>query len=275
MDATGTDAREWGATAAAWGHHATETDPIAEPTARMVDLIHPEPGEAVLEMAAGPGALAHTWSALVGPTGRVEVTDLADEMVSVARHRSAELANVTTGVADLSSIDRADASFDVVAVRMGLMFVAEPATALREIHRVLTPGGRLGVLTWGGLEHNPWMTCVGMAAMITGVVAGGPPVGPGGVFSLSDPTTLQHHAEAAGFADTTIEEHDVTFRAASIDEHIDRVSALAGPLAVAIGRASPDQRDALRRTAADLVTPYVTHDAVAIPGRVLLLVARP
>lgn len=70
---------------------------------------------------------------------------------------------------------------------MGLMFTPQPAVALAEIRRVLRVGGRFAALTWAGIEHNPWMTCVGMAAMMNGVVAGGPPVGPGGIFSLGDP----------------------------------------------------------------------------------------
>ncbi|MCC7078404.1 MAG: hypothetical protein IT198_14880 [Acidimicrobiia bacterium] len=55
-------------------------------------------------------------------------------------------------------------------------------------------------MTWAGPEHNPWMTCVGMAAAMNGLVAGPAPVGPGGIFSLTDP---DRHAE-------------------SIDAHVDR-----------------------------------------------------
>lgn len=72
----------------------------------------------------------------------------------------------------VSAIDRPDACFDVVASRMGLMSTPDRAVAFAEIHRVLVPSGRIGALTWAGIEHNPWMTCVGMAAMINGLVTG-------------------------------------------------------------------------------------------------------
>ena len=122
---------------------------------------------------------------------------------------------------------------------------------------MLAPGGRTAATTWAGMEHNPWVTCVGMAAMVHGVVTGGPPVGPGGLFSLGDPEVLAGLARGAGLAD------------------VERVSRLAGPLARALAEATPSQRDAVHRTATELVSPHVTGTGgVAVPGRALLLVAR-
>jgi hypothetical protein len=118
------------------------------------------------------------------------------------------------------------------------------------------------------------MTCVGMAAMATGLASGGPPVGPGGIFSLGDPAELETLAKGAGFLDVAVEEFAITFRAGSIDEHVARVSSLAGPLATLLQAASPDQLAAFRRTAADLAAPYVTDNGLAIPGQALLVSAR-
>jgi hypothetical protein len=114
------------------------------------------------------------------------------------------------------------------------------------------------------------MTCVGMAAVANGLVSG-PPVGPGGIFSLGDPTGLELLAKGAGFVDVAVEAIGVTFWADSVDEHVDRVISLAGPLASVLQAASPDQRAALRRTAADLAAPYLTDDGLKIPGQALLV----
>ena len=202
------------------------------------------------------------------------MSDAADAMVRAARRRCEGLANTEVTALDLASIAAPDQTFDVVASRMGLMFVPEPSNAVAEMHRVLRPGGRLGVMTWGGLEHNPWMTCVGMAAMLNGLVAGGPPVGPGGVFSLGDPTTLRDLAERQGFHEVVVEEHPVVFHADSVDTHVTRVGALAGPLSTAIEQGTPEQVAAMRTTAAELAAPYVTADGVDLPGLALVLVAR-
>jgi SAM-dependent methyltransferase len=268
-------ARAWSAVAGAWDANTDYIDEHSvEATTALLDRVAVQPGERVLELAAGPGTLGATWSPLVGPTGAVVVSDIAPGMVEVARRRNGALGNVETAVIDVAAIDRPDNSFDVVACRMGLMFTPDPSVALAEILRVLRPGGRLGALTWAGIEHNPWMTCVGMAAMATGLASGGPPVGPGGIFSLGDPAELETLAKGAGFVDVAVEEFAITLRAGTIDAHVARVSSLAGPLATLLQAASPDQLAAFRRTAADLAAPYVTDNGLAIPGQALLVSAR-
>jgi len=268
-------ARAWSAVAPAWDADVAEVDDHAvEATAALVDCVAVQPGDRLLELAAGPGSLGSTWSRLVGATGSILLSDVADGMVQVAGRRNAQLDNVTVARIDASAIDRPDGSFDVVASRMGLMFAPDPSVAFGEIHRVLAPGGRVGALTWAGIEHNPWMTCVGMAAMINGLVSGGPPVGPGSIFSLGDPDELDALVKGAGFVDVKVEEFSVTFRADNIDAHVRRVSSLAGPLAAGFETASPHQWEAVRRTAADLAAPYATGDGLVIPGRALLVTGR-
>jgi ubiquinone/menaquinone biosynthesis C-methylase UbiE len=268
-------AQAWSAVAEAWDANTDYIDEhSAQSTAALLERLAVRPGERVLELAAGPGTLGATWSTLVGSTGAVVLSDVAPGMVEVARRRNAELGNVKTAVIDAAAIDEPEGSFDVVACRMGLMFTPDPSIALAEIYRVIRPGGRLGALTWAAIEHNPWMTCVGMAAMANGLVSGGPPVGPGGIFSLGDPAELERLAKSAGFVDVAVEEFAVTFRADTIDTHVERVSALAGPLAAALQAAPPDQLAAFRRTAADLAAPHVTDNGLAFPGRALLLSGR-
>ncbi len=271
MSDTATVAQDWTEVAAAWDAHVDEVDDhSAAATAALLDRVAVQPGDRVLELAAGPGTLGATWSQLVGPDGSVVLSDLAPGMVEVARRRNRTLASVSVEVLDAAAIDRPDASFDVVASRMGLMFTPDPARAFREIRRVLAPGGRLGALTWGGIAHNPWLTCVGMAAMANGL-GSGPPIGPGGIFSLGDPDQLAALVRDAGLLDVETAEITITFRAADIDEHIRRVSSLAGPLAGILRRASEEQRAAVRHTATELAAPYLTVDGLAMPGRALLV----
>jgi SAM-dependent methyltransferase len=274
--ATSTAADDWGAVAAAWDASTQYVDSHSTAaTDALVAAVHVRPGDRVLELAAGPGSLGATWSDAAGPAGRVVLSDVAPPMVEVAGRRNRHLANVETAVVDALAIGYPDASFDTVVCRMGLMFTPEPGEAFSEIHRVLAAGGRFGALTWAGMEHNPWMTCVGMAAMMNGLVAGGPPIGPGGVFSLGDPAELHALAAGAGFADVRVEAIDVAFTSASIDDHVAKVSSLAGPLAATFAAADDSKLAAVRRAVAQLAAEYTNPDgSVALPGRALLVVAR-
>ena len=275
MTTINSPASDWSEVADAWDTHVDDIDEVSSAaTSAMLDRLAVRSGDRVLELAAGPGNLGATWSRRVGPAGAVVLSDIAQGMVEVARRRNAAFANVEVATIDASAIVRPDGSFDIVASRMGLMFTPEPAVAFAEIRRVLAPGGRFAALTWAGPEHNPWLTCVGMAAMINGLVAGGPPVGPGSIFSLGDPNVLESLAKGAGFDAVTVDELPVVFPADDIDSHVNRVSSLAGPLAAAFRNAPSEQLAAVRRTAADLAAPYTTDAGLAIPGRALLVAGR-
>jgi len=270
MISTSKATEDWSAVARAWDCNTDYIDSHSvDATEALIRAARVRSGDRLLELAAGPGSLGSRWCQLVGPTGHVVISDIAPGMVDAAQRRNAGFANVEVAVLDASSIDQPDRSLDVVACRMGLMFTLDPAVAFSEIRRVLRTGGRFTALTWAGIEHNPWMTCVGMAAMMNGLVNGGPPIGPGGIFSLGDPAELAALAEGAGFLDVVVEEIPTTFHASSIDEHIERVSSLAGPLAAAFASATPDQITAVRQTAAQLAEGHLTGDGVTLPGRAL------
>jgi SAM-dependent methyltransferase len=275
MPAISETARDWSAVAAAWDAQVDEVD--RHSTAATDALLHrvsPQPGERVLELAAGPGSLCTEWSTRVGPTGTVVLSDLAPGMVEVARRRTASLANVSVEMLDAAQIDRPPQSFDVVACRMGLMFVPDPSVALAEIRRVLDHGGRVGLMTWASLDANPWMTVVGMAAMANGLVSGGPPIGPGGIFSLSDPDHLTTLLGAAGFVDVEVQEFDIAFHADDVEAHVRRVGSLAGPLAAVLDTATDEQRTAVIATASQLAEKHVTPGGVDLPGRALVATGR-
>lgn len=275
MARTSMPAEHWSDVADAWDHHTAYVDRHSlAATEALVEAVGVRPGDRLLELAAGPGTLGARWSALVGPTGRVVVSDVAPGMVERARRRTAALGNVEVEVLDAASIDCPDASFDVVVSRMGLMFTPDPAVAFGETRRVLAPGGRFGALTWAGPEHNLWMACVGMAAMMNGLVAGASPVGPGGIFSLGDPAQLTALARDAAFVDVVVEEIPIAFHADSIEAHVERVSSLAGPLAAAFATATPEQLAAVNQTATQLAGDHITEDGVTLPGRAILVTGR-
>jgi len=265
---------DWSDVATGWDRHRESVEETkAEVVNRLLAVLALRPGERVLELGAGTGELARKLASAVGSDGHVYATDAAAGMVELIRKTTADLPNVGTAQMDATDIGGTDATCDAVVFCMGLMFVPQPEQALSEIHRVLKPGGRLAATTWAAPEHNPWLTTIGMSAMMHGLVSGGPPVGPGGVLSLGEPAVLEELATQAGFSNVSVEAIEPTFRFADVDEYVDHVTSLAPPLAAAFATASDDQRKAMRDTVAQATHRFATDDGLDIPARALLLSA--
>ncbi len=265
---------DWSSVAPDWDRLRVPIETTkSELTRRFLGTLGPLGGLRVLELGAGTGELAARLAAAVEPGGSLLASDVAEGMVKLLTTRLGGLPAVDVALIDACDIALTDASVDVVVCRMGLMLMSEPDRALAEIRRVLRPGGRFGFAVWGSPQDNPWLTAVGMAAMMRGLVQGGPPTGPGGPFSLADPVDLERRLTTAGFADVRIDIVDSTRAFADQDEHFDMVSVLAPNLADALGNATAEDLAAVRSTAADLTRQYLTADGLHLPLRALVGVA--
>jgi ubiquinone/menaquinone biosynthesis C-methylase UbiE len=123
----------------------------------LVQLAAPEEGERVLDVACGTGPVARYAAALVGPSGRVIGLDLNAGMLAIARALpQREGIAIEWREGDATALPFPDASFDRVCCQQGLQFFPDRPAALREMCRVLVPGGRLALSVWRGLEHQPF-----------------------------------------------------------------------------------------------------------------------
>jgi SAM-dependent methyltransferase len=270
-----TMASEWTDVARGWDLHRDRVEQMKTPlTAQLLSNLALQPGEHVLEVGAGTGELARLLADAVAPGGRVLATDLAPGMVDLIQRTTADRPDITVQEAEAADTGLEAASFDAVVFRMGLMFVPQPVEALREFRRVLRVGGRVAVAVWSGPGQNPWLTSVGMSAMIHGLVQGGPPTGPGGIFSLAEPDQLIELAREAGFTDVEVQRVPVLARYGTASEHYTSVESLAGPLHHALITATPDQQAAVRASAVSLIAQYQIGDGYEVPGEALLLQAR-
>ena len=105
------------------------------------------PGQQVLDIAGGTGDLSLAFARKVGPTGRVVHTDINETMLRTGRDRLVDAGVLLpTMVCDAEKLPFADASFDLVSVAFGLRNMTHKDLALREMCRVLRPGGKLLVL---------------------------------------------------------------------------------------------------------------------------------
>ena len=106
-----------------------------------------KPGQKVLDIAGGTGDLAMAFAPKVGANGQVFHTDINEAMLREGRNRLMDAGvNLPTLVCDAEHLPFADAHFDVVTVAFGLRNMTRKEDALREMNRVLKPGGKLLVL---------------------------------------------------------------------------------------------------------------------------------
>lgn len=109
-----------------------------------------EPGMSVLELGCGTGSM---WKGVTLPEGcRLTLTDYSEGMLAEARLNTAHLPNVVFGQVDAQDIPFPDGSCDMVIANMMLYHVPDISRALREIRRVLKPGGVFYAATYG--EHG-------------------------------------------------------------------------------------------------------------------------
>jgi SAM-dependent methyltransferase len=112
----------------------------------VLQRVDPQPGERVLDLACGTGAVPE----LVAAKG-IEVVgiDLAPALIEQAKERAAERGlDIDYRVGDVEALDLEDASFDVVTSTCGLMFAPDQAAVAKELVRVTKPGGRIGMACW-------------------------------------------------------------------------------------------------------------------------------
>ncbi|MFI9815990.1 methyltransferase domain-containing protein [Saccharothrix variisporea] len=160
-------------------------------------------GERVLDIACGTGVVTRRAAERVGPRGSVTGLDISAGMLEIARAGSAE---IDWREGDAAALPLPDGAFDVVVSSLGMQFVEDKQSALREVHRVLTPGGRVAIATVGPTPPLFAVLEQALARHVSPEVAGFMRA----VFSLYDPEQLRTLATDAGFDDIDVRSKALT-----------------------------------------------------------------
>jgi ubiquinone/menaquinone biosynthesis C-methylase UbiE len=240
----------------------------------LVDALDPEPGETILELAAGVGDTGLAAAARVGPSGRLISTDFSGPMVDAARRRADELdvSNVEFRTMDAERMDLADASVDGVLCRWGYMLMADPAAALRETRRVLRPGGRVAFSVWGDPASNPWAS-VPAAALMEHTGAKPPdPLAPG-IFAMASEERTRELLDQAGLRPKRVEQVEMEWEFDTPEDHWHYVMDLAGALAMVMRSMPEREQAAVRRLTEQRLEPVVRRPGYNLGGLCLNVLA--
>jgi len=160
--------RLWREAALYWEKYAQTIRAMFAPVTRaLVEEAGITRGQGVLDVAGGPGEPSLTIAEVVGSAGSVDCTDAVAEMVAAAEReaRRRGMTNVKFRQCSADSLPFDSDSFDAAVSRLGVMFFPDPAAGLREMLRVVRPGGAVSLAVWGRSELNPF------AHVITSVVS--------------------------------------------------------------------------------------------------------
>jgi ubiquinone/menaquinone biosynthesis C-methylase UbiE len=196
--------------------YSREIDRRFEPvTAGVVQRAELAPGERVLDLGTGTGAVAELASPLVGPTGSVLAVDISPAMLAIARRRFElrGLTNASVSEGRAEEIPAEDGSLDAVIASLSLMFAIDRVAAARELARVLRPGGRLAAAVWSSPDRSEFIRL----QQIAGSFAPEPPVPGVSPGALGNPAPFLAQLADAGI-DASAEEMDVVFEFASFDD---------------------------------------------------------
>ena len=234
------------------------------PLARsFLERVALKPGQHVLDVACGTGILARMAAPQLGPTGLILGVDLNAGMLDVARDLAPrDGARVEWRQGDASTLPFADGSFDIVLCQQGLQFFPDKAGALREMRRVLKPGGRVGLCVWRSIDNSP---CHAAVAQALGRHAGAEVAtrfqAP---FSFGDRDALHGAMHDAGFRDIDIQVATVMRRLLPPEESIPGLLA-STPVGPDVAALDATRRAAIVAEAAASLSAYRDADGLTLP----------
>lgn len=218
-------------------------------------------GEAVLDVATGPGTVARLAAEQVGSQGRVLGADFSEAMIAIARAKPqpAGAATIEYLVSPAAPLAVDDGAFDVVTCQQGLQFFPDRPAAIREMNRALKPGGRVAAAVWREIALQPYFAAVDAALRECLTADQAEPYG--APFRWPRASDLADAFREQGFTDVSVEElrRPLTFEAGIAQA----ISALdASPVATTVAQLDAATLARLRRAAERHLAPLVVKDQV-------------
>ena len=227
-------------------------------------------GERVLDLACGTGVVARIAAQRAGPRGRVTGVDLNAGMIAVARSLPLpEGAPIEWLEGSALAIPLPDASVAVVLCQQGFQFFPDRSLAMREMRRVLEPGGRLALSVWGGIGIYNSAVIDALARFVNDDTAAR--------FRASRnvpaPEELERLATAAGCAQVSLRVSRMNIHLPRLDRFV--LEHLAGtPVAEALAAIDAETRGNIGASVTRALRNYEEGDGVTYPEEIHVLTAR-
>lgn len=213
----------------------------------IIRLLTLKDTDVVLDIASGTGEPGLTIASTVH-NGKVIMTDLAEDMLEIARENAARrnIKNTETIVCDVCELPFADNTFDAISCRFGFMFFPDMLIAANEMVRVLKPGGKLATSVWNVPEKNFWVT-VTMGAINRNIDMPVPPAGSPGMFRCAKDGLISDLFLLAGLKNISQKEVVSQLNSKTADTYWSMMTEVAAPVAAGLGKADEITREKIKR----------------------------
>jgi SAM-dependent methyltransferase len=264
----------WSGSAPFWEKHREIIRQMFAPvTQALIEDGRIGSGQAVLDIATGPGEPALTVAALVGPEGKVSGIDAVPEMVAASRRAAARLGfmNAQFDVASVEHLPFPTDTFDAVVSRFGVMFFPSPIAAMREMLRVLKPGRKVTMAVWHFAERNPFHFTL---SRVMDRYVDSPPPGPDApdAFRFASPGKLLDVLTEAGAIAPSERVLRFTIQAPiSVEEFWALRGEMSEKLPEKIAALSKEQANEVKRQILGALREYSTDQGMSFPAEVLIV----
>ncbi len=268
---------QWDQTAQGWRDSGEVIRPwLHQATQAMLGMAGVKPGAHVLDVAAGAGDQTLDIAEQVGPDGYVLATDLSPQILKFAAQQAAAAGyrHVETLVSDGQELQVENLRFDAVVCRLGLMFFGDPLQGLREMARVLKPGGGVCTMVFGSPQANPCVTTLMSTALRHAGLSPRDPFQPGGLLSLGKPGLIDDLFKEAGFHEIATTRIAAPFHLATVRDYMTFVRTSAGPIVQILNGLGPAQAEAAWAEMERALSEYETATGWVGPNELLLTAAR-
>jgi SAM-dependent methyltransferase len=265
---------QWTGSAPYWEKHREIIREMFAPVAQaLIADARIKSGDAVLDVATGPGEPALSIAERVGHEGKVAGIDVIPEMVEAARREANRrgFRNAAFEVAPADHLPFEESTFDAVVSRFGVMFFPSPVDSVREMLRVLKPGGRIALAVWHFEERNPFHYAV--SQIVKRYVDPPPPSPPSpDAFRFAEPGDLLGVLSKAGAAAASERLLRFSIRAPiPVEQFWALRSEMSDKFRTSLALLSSERRAELRSEVIEALRAFSVDGGMSFPGEVLIL----
>lgn len=237
----------------------------------IIKQLNLKSNDVVLDVAAGTGEPGLTIASAI-PEGKVIITDLAEDMLEIARENAMlrGITNIETVACDVCELPFPDNTFDAISCRFGFMFFPDMLLAAKEMTRVLKPGGRIATSVWNVPEKNFWVTAI-MGTINRNMELSGPPPGAPGMFRCAQDGFMTDLFKQAGLKNVSQKEVSGKLNSKTTDTYWNMMTEVGAPIVAALSKADDAMKEKIKTDVYELVNQKYPDGNVVIDSSALVI----